>query len=227
MKKIFFDLITLLLFINYGYSQKKISLPETSKSIEFNSDSGIISTSWDLENISQNSYFFNFYDSTNQKMVLQLEKTSDGIKLEPIEPIGKNILVEFWKNDSIIYNYYETTNKLKGPASNDYLSFKENLPKLNSSKTIIAGQKQIWPILVLMAVCCVQVEYYYVSGRPPKHKIKIAWNCNCLMRDPKSTLSLKFRVGDKIIEADYITYTIENAIENTNIKMIVGKKTKL
>ena len=210
----------LLLTLNMGYTQNLLSLPEANKPIDLDSSQGLVSSTWDLKNISDTPYYDNFYDNAKPTLILQLNKTEKGINLKPIETYGKNVLVEFWKNEKVTHSYYETKNKLKGPILDDNSTTEEICPKLVYSKTLISEEKQIWPILVLMAVCCIKIEYRYESGKPPKQMIKVSWNCNCLTYGNQR---LRFKVDEKIIDADFITYTIDNVAASNNMKMIITK----
>jgi len=214
--------LSALLLSNIGYTQEMLDLPKSGKSLEFTSNHGILSTLWNLKDTPAEPYYFNFYDGVKPVIILKLIKTIEGVILEPIETNGKNVLIEFWKNDEVVYQYLETNKKIKGPIFRLDQIKQQISSRVVATKLIHPEQQQIWPVLLPFALCCINFESTR-ENNPPRRKIKILWNCHCLSGLGDSR-SLSLKVGNQTIETDYITYSIDTNINDTiSTKMIVSK----
>lgn len=78
--------------------------------------------------------------------------------------------------------------------------------------------------MALIAACCVEFEYTYTSGNPPKHKVKVSCDCLSISLKNGEKPKVPISINGKVHDVDYIVYTIESDPKSTSeIGLIVSE----
>ncbi|MFD2822223.1 hypothetical protein ACFS5M_00985 [Lacinutrix iliipiscaria] len=92
--------------------------------------------------------------------------------------------VDLKNNGKVVSSYVDSEFTNRGPSDQANILFEI---KDEIVRTELMDKAEIWPILAVIALCCLEVEYSYDSSEDGGHTVTVGFDCDCLSIDLRNS----------------------------------------